>query len=135
MSKKFVNPPIQKISKRLDSFLELENDWNGYGATPFDADFIERAKDFFVDLDFWAHKLDVEAFPIDSNAVQFECSGSSESSYVEVMFLSDGSGSLYYVGGYGVAGIDFENITIRDSINLINGFIRKYVMDIRKKYD
>lgn len=135
MSKEFANPSIQRISKRLDSFLELEDDWNMYGATPFDADFIERAKDFFVDLDFWAYNLDVEAFPIDSNGVQFECSGPSEQPYIEVVFLSDGSGSLYYVGGYGTAEINFEDITTRDTVNLINGFIRKYVMDIRNKHD
>ncbi len=60
-------PTLEENLMKLDSFKELENDWNGYGAEPFNEEHIEKVK-FLVSL----LKIQPEIYPTARNSIQLE---------------------------------------------------------------
>lgn len=79
------NPEVAVSLKRLDSFLDLEEDWNGYGAPVFRKPLIDFAKNVVRTL---SHQPEI--FPIAGGAIQFEYEKPS-GEYLEFELYEDGS--------------------------------------------
>ena len=72
-----------KSIAKLDSFLNLPENWNGYGAKQFSPSYIEYAKSLLIKLPAKA-----EVFPISDGRVQFEFD-KDNGAYLELEINSD----------------------------------------------
>lgn len=80
-----------KCKTKLQSFLNLEPNWDGYGAESFSEEYIERALNY---LDQFSHETEV--FPSADGLVKFEFHNDNNA-YLEIEISNDGTLEVYEV--------------------------------------
>lgn len=133
--KKIINYPdmIKDISlrevnfNRLDEFLSWDNNWNGYGASAFNKDLINYAKELIALID---EDIQPEVFPTQGSSIQFEWnSGVSESFtnfYFELELLKNDIFNVFYILNNGLE-MKKDEFIIHINKENINDFIRLIV--------
>lgn len=83
--------------ERLENIVELETDWNGYGAEPFSTTLVDEVKNIILNLN-----EQPEIFPTGRNSIQLEYHLPDES-YLELEVFED------KVVAMQVSGTDYDN--------------------------
>lgn len=77
--------------EKLDKIKKFENNWNGYGAKPFNPVVIQKAKDFLLDLYFCSPEI----FPVADGSIQFELNNYFNGDFFEFVINKDEEIQIY----------------------------------------
>jgi len=106
----------QKNIEKLRSFLELEDNWNGYGARPFQNELINKCINI-INLSFIHYQPDI--FPTGRNSIQFEYE-KADGTYLEIEIYSDHL-EILFIDAIGHE-FELEDIKLEEVLQIINEF-------------
>lgn len=95
----------------LDSFLQLPENWNTYGAKPFETKLIDKAKQVLATL-----SIPPQIFPTGRNSIQFEYE--QNSNYLEFEIYEDEIQQFSVVRGTSYSGVV--------SLEQVNGIVENF---------
>jgi len=102
--------------KKLKSFLNLKDNWNGYGAKPFPKELINRCAALINSM-YLSYQPDI--FPTGRNSIQFEYE-KTNGAYLEIEIYDDRI-ALLLIDSVGQE-FESENVPWEEAVQIINEF-------------
>lgn len=98
--------------KKLNEFAEYPNDWNGYGATPFSKDLIDRIRQLLFDL-----PVQPEIFPTARSSIQLEYDVGEN--HIEIEVSSDDVNIMIMkgIGSFTHDSFPYDENAIREAVD------------------
>ncbi len=92
-----------QLLKRIEGIAALQANWNGYGATSFSPEVLQKARSFVEDVVYYKTKV----FPTGRDSIQFEFD-SIPGKYLEIEVFSDHYAMLFEKGA---AQEEYDSVT------------------------